>query len=540
VEAPTQGKQPRSRRSRLRVLEAALASFAKRGYEATSYKEIAALAEVSVGLACRYFPSKESFVLALYDRLANELEHWAGELPEGTVAVRFRAAMGEKLRLIEPHRQTLTALAARAFDPTSRTSVLGSGTEVVRSKVAGVMWLVVCGASDAPASAEAGRLARLLYGLHLLLVLLSFQVEDPKVVSEATDLVCAGLALRNLVPDLGAGALLARVDALFSHAFATSRSLAPSDAARRVLDRIFRRRRLLQLSGDPTSGSYAPVEVSEASRSLHLGRIQSFIEAKEPIQLVLPAFPAKAPNLRKVLGKLPDAAEWLALESLDQLLDDITEAHAPGAELVICSDGHVFADAVGVPDPDVRAYRAELERMLLELGSRRIRVFGLEDAMGKGTPDRMRAWLMASYAQTEEEVHARAKASKAHAAQLDGIHRFLFEDEVVRHPSSTRSQARKAARAQAYEVVRRSDAWGRLVAAAFPRAVRLSIHPQPDVSSKIGVWLLGSEDQWLTPWHAVALMGGERARLIHRSDAEALGAVVVEEEGRASYMEVGA
>jgi len=545
VDAPSEGEQPRSRRSRLRVLEAAIASFAERGYEATSYKDIAALAGVSVGLACRYFPSKEHFVLALYDRLANELEDWADQLPEGTVAARFEAAMAAKLRLVAPHRQTLTALAARAFDPKSRTSVLGPGTEVVRSKVAGVMWLVVCGASDAPEATEAARLARLLYALHLLLVLLFLQVDDPKTTEEATELVCKGLALRSILPDLlpglvskgvGAGGLGARIETLFERAFGTSRTLAPTEASRRVLDRIFRRRRLL---ASPTSGrdGAAPPEAPLAARSLHLASVQSFIDAKEPIQLVLPAFPAKAPNPKKVLGKLPDAAESLALESLAALLRDITEAHRPGAELVICSDGHVFADVVGVSDADVRAYRRELELRIAELGDRRVRFFGLEDAMGEGSPDKMRAWLMASYGETEEAIHARAKASPAHAAQLDGIHRFLFEDEIARSPSLTRTQARKATRARAYEVVRRSDAWGRLVAAAFPRAVRLSIHPQPEVSSKIGIWLVSSEDAWLTPWHAVALVDGDRARLVHRSDAEALGAVVVEEDGRPSYME---
>ena len=86
---PASPAQARARRSRLRVIEAATELFAEKGYEGTSINEVARRAEVSVGLACRYFPSKEHLALALYDRLAVELAHRATELPEGTMAERF-------------------------------------------------------------------------------------------------------------------------------------------------------------------------------------------------------------------------------------------------------------------------------------------------------------------------------------------------------------------------------------------------------------------------------------------------------------------
>ena len=523
-------EQARARRSRLRILEAALVLFARDGYDATTFQRIAAEADVSVGLVCRYFPTKEHLVVAEYDRLATALESWSLELPEGTVAERFAATMLQKLALLAPHRRSVTALAARALDPGGRASILGPTTEVVRSKVAGVFWVAVCGATDAPtAPAESARLARMLYGVHLLLVLLYVQEVDPAgpVTREAIGFVGLALAMRASADALLSGPLGQRIDGLLGRALSTSRALEPSDTARLVVDRIFRHRRVLP---------GVPAEPSEAARLLHLGRVQSFIDAGEPIQLALPAFPAKAPNARKVLGKLPDAAEAVALASLESLLAEIREAYPPGAELLLCSDGHVFADLVGVTDADVKAYRRALETMIDALPGARIRVFGLEDAFGTLKAPQARAQLLAVYGEPIEEIHARADRSPAHRAQVDGIHRFLFEDEVVREPSLSRTQARNATRARAYEVVRRSEAWGALVATAFPRAVRLSIHPQPDVSPKIGIALLPTEDPWLTPWHGVALFDGERARLVHRADAEALGAVVIEENGRASYM----
>ncbi len=240
-----------------------------------------------------------------------------------------------------------------------------------------------------------------------------------------------------------------------------------------------------------------------------------------------------------MLGKRPDMAEQLGLEALARVLDEIGDVYAPGAELVLCSDGGVFADLVGVSDADVGRYREGLEALIDEIDPERIRFFGLEDALGAAKPAAARAQLVERYGASLEALRERAASVPSIAATIDGIHRFLVDDLRGAEPTLSRSQAQKRARPLAYEVVRRSEAWGRLVAAAFPDALRLSIHPQPDVSEKIGIHLIETDDAWLTPWHGVALREGERFRLVRRADAEARGAVIVEEDGRPSYMELG-
>jgi len=52
---------------RERILEAAVACFARRGYQATSMEEIAAEAGIAKGAAYVYFDGKEALFLALYD-----------------------------------------------------------------------------------------------------------------------------------------------------------------------------------------------------------------------------------------------------------------------------------------------------------------------------------------------------------------------------------------------------------------------------------------------------------------------------------------
>jgi pyoverdine/dityrosine biosynthesis protein Dit1/AcrR family transcriptional regulator len=529
--APIRWEQTRSWRSRLKILEAALELFALQGFERTTFPQIARKAGVSVGLACRYFPTKEHFALALYDQLARALESWAPGLPAGTVAERFTAAMTRKLELIEPHRPVLSALAIKAIDPSARAAVLGPAAEVVRAKVSGVFALVVWGATDAPEPAVAAQWARLLYGIHLALigVWLQDSSKGQALTRDALKLATEALTTFGpMLPLLSGSPMFARLDGLAEALLKTSVDASRTERARTVLKRIFARRRVF---------AGVPAEPTEAALALHLPKLEGFLKANEPVLLVLPAFPAKAPNPRKVLGAMPDTGEWLALQSLAGLLDEIAQAHPPGAQLVICSDGHVFADAVGVSDPTVQHYREELEAMIAELGTDRIKVFGLHDALGlRGAP--ARAALMEKYAMSIDAVRARAEQSPLHRAQVEGIHRFMFEDAVARDPSLTKSQAKKRTRDLAYEVVRRSEAWGALLSAVFPRAVRLSIHPQADVSEKIGIHLLPTEDEWLTPWHGAAVWSGERFTLMKRAEAEALGAVVVEEDGRPSYLEV--
>src|SRR5215207_7579734 len=171
---------PKARRTRERILEAALALFADRGYEATTMRDVAREAGASVGLAYRYFASKEEFALALYMRLAEESEEWARDgLAGGTVAERFEAAMLAKLDQVSPHRGSLAALLTRALDPNSRLSTLGEGTAAVREKMVGVFLEVVRGASDTPGEKQAKQLGNVLYTLHLAILLYWFHDKTP-------------------------------------------------------------------------------------------------------------------------------------------------------------------------------------------------------------------------------------------------------------------------------------------------------------------------------------------------------------------------
>ena len=194
---------PKARRTRERILGAALGLFAEKGYEATTMRDVAREAGASLGLAYRYFASKEEFALALYARLAEESEEWARDrLAGGTVAERFEAAMLAKLDQVSSHRGPLAALLTRALDPNSSTSALAEGTAEVREKMGGVFLEVVRSASDAPRERQARELATVLYGVHLAIILYWFhdKTQDARATRELVGSV--GEMLRYLRPAL--------------------------------------------------------------------------------------------------------------------------------------------------------------------------------------------------------------------------------------------------------------------------------------------------------------------------------------------------
>ncbi|WP_330182270.1 isocyanide synthase family protein [Nocardia sp. NBC_01503] len=264
-------------------------------------------------------------------------------------------------------------------------------------------------------------------------------------------------------------------------------------------------------------------------------KVGAFIRAGKPVHFIIPAFPAKSRNRGKTLGRVPDMAETLAIESLQGFCDQVSAIYAPGAIVTICSDGHVFSDALEIPDHHVDEYGAELQRVIRSTGGGSIGLYGLRDAMPELGWDERRRRLLTEYAETVDEIRKSVKSDPDARRMFNGIHRFMVEDNAALMPELSMTQRRNRSKQTAYEVVQRSQAWSRLMAEIFPHAVRLSIHPQTHHSDKIGFHLLRTQDNWLTPWHGVVLDDGTKYTLVKRIQAEELGARLIWRNSRPSH-----
>jgi len=91
-------------RSRQRVLESAVVLMREGGLPGNLVEAAAEAARVPISNAKLFFQNDEELILALYLRLANDLEVRASALPPGGVAERFRALMQAKLGLVKPYR----------------------------------------------------------------------------------------------------------------------------------------------------------------------------------------------------------------------------------------------------------------------------------------------------------------------------------------------------------------------------------------------------------------------------------------------------
>jgi L-tyrosine isonitrile synthase len=300
---------------------------------------------------------------------------------------------------------------------------------------------------------------------------------------------------------------------------------------RDILKVLFQERRLRS----PASGSCFQTPCPKCFQT-YKSVLKSFTDKGIPISAVLPAFPAKAPNEKKVLGILPDTAEIIALSHLNELCSRIEQVYAPGMRITICSDGLVFKNCIGIGINSISEYWATLR----ELGSglKNLSFFSLDNIYPGSDPNSKIDRLLAEHGESLEEIRMLVKSVGDLRNLFNGIHRFLVEDQASLTPAISRSQIEKTLRTQALEVIRHSRAWGKLIHQVFPHSLRLSIHPQLPHSPKFGIALgFQKRTTWRTPWHGVAVMIRHQTYLMKRSEAEEMGAKLIFQDGRPMHYE---
>ena len=124
-----------SKQTRASILGHAIRRFREKGFDATTMRDVAAAADVALGGAYYYFPSKEAIVQAYYDDV--QAEHGrrvASALAERKLNLeeRLRIAFHTKFDILAHDRKLLGALFRYSADPEHPLSVFGPTSGPIR------------------------------------------------------------------------------------------------------------------------------------------------------------------------------------------------------------------------------------------------------------------------------------------------------------------------------------------------------------------------------------------------------------------------
>lgn len=173
-------KTPKGEETRRRVHEAAMALFREKGFDATTMRDVAAAAGMSLGAAYHYFPGKEAIVMAYYASLQDEHARRVREAVEAHPGTRERlsAALHSKLRMVRDDRKVLGALLRFTGDPHHPLSFLGPATRPIQLQSIATFAEPLRGAGLPADFAPVAAL--LLWAMHMGLLLYLLYDESPE------------------------------------------------------------------------------------------------------------------------------------------------------------------------------------------------------------------------------------------------------------------------------------------------------------------------------------------------------------------------
>jgi AcrR family transcriptional regulator len=124
-----------SKQTRASILSHAIGRFREKGFDLTTMRDVADAADLAIGAAYYYFPSKEAIVQAYYDDVQAEHARRVGSaLTEGKLNLeqRLRIAFHTKFDILAHDRKLLGALFRYSADPGHPLSVFGPTSGPIR------------------------------------------------------------------------------------------------------------------------------------------------------------------------------------------------------------------------------------------------------------------------------------------------------------------------------------------------------------------------------------------------------------------------
>jgi pyoverdine/dityrosine biosynthesis protein Dit1/AcrR family transcriptional regulator len=503
------------------VCQSATQLFLEKGFENVSMPEIAEKAAVSEAELYTCFGNKQDIVLFLYQRINADWQLIVNDIPEKKLADRFEKAMLAKIELMQPYADVLGNMMGLLLK-NAKIGINAPRTSHIRAMGLQMMQKIIDDSADSTSlKKKIVQLPSMLYLMHWAILFLHVQSDDREKTLASVKLMAKMLRkannlsfFLNLFPFLSD--ISEWADKLVNEATEANH---PID--REILKIVFNNRK--------TSEAEKACLENKCGTCMKMQevKINYFTTQNKPVHFILPAFPAKSPNHEKVLGILPDLGEEIALAALEDMCKEIKNVYAPGARITICSDGRIFSELVGVTDERVTNYVKGIKQLIEKLNLQFVEIVNLEDLMEGNSFDELRNKVLSTYAEPLEDLTSRLKSNVEFKNLFNGIHRFITDDRKILEPEKSATKVKEESKLIALKVIQHSNAWTRFLTNIYPDAVRLSIHPYPSHSDKIGIRLTKAMDNWLTPWHGVIVLEKEGYVLMKKNEAEEKGARLI-------------
>lgn len=194
-------KMAKADATRDHLLEVAVSLFREKGLEATTMREIAAVAKMSLGSTYYYFPGKDAIVLAYYERVQRQHGALFADRLDRRAALRTRLALAlrTKLEILADDRKLMGALFRYAGEPAHPLSFFSAETRHLREECSALFGSALEGEKLAPELRELVALA--LWALHMGILLYFIydesegQVRTARLSEEAADLAARAIRL---------------------------------------------------------------------------------------------------------------------------------------------------------------------------------------------------------------------------------------------------------------------------------------------------------------------------------------------------------
>lgn len=110
--------------------------------------------------------------------------------------------------------------------------------------------------------------------------------------------------------------------------------------------------------------NFSPENPSAIGQDTLRLQIHGQLTGEKPLRFLLPAFPFKSKNPKKVIGDDPDLGDLIGLQTLSHIALEIQRVHKPGALIQLIGDGVLCANALGIPEAEIHVYILKIRQLI--------------------------------------------------------------------------------------------------------------------------------------------------------------------------------